>query len=125
MFEVDRVILSFDFQNRSFNWVDKTSILHDLKMNDDQFLDVCLLSGLEGFCPTFPPLNEPFNFLSVCNIIRQFKSGLQAIQMYAEHPSMSRSYPDTFCRTRCMVKFHLIINEEGNVEALNHEYAPK
>ena len=125
MFEVDRVILSFDFQNRSFNWVDKVSVLNELKMNEDQFLDVCLLSGVEGICPTFPPMSDPFNFKIICDTIKQFRSGLQAIQMYAENPSMSLSYPDIFCRTRCMIKFHLIMNENGEVEALNHEYAPK
>lgn len=35
----------------------KKTVLQDLHVSDDQFLDICLLAGFE-YCNSFPPLNH-------------------------------------------------------------------
>lgn len=34
----------------------KKTVLQDLQVSDEQFLDICLLAGFE-YCTSFPPLN--------------------------------------------------------------------
>jgi Temperature dependent protein affecting M2 dsRNA replication len=47
------------------------------------------------------------------------------VQAYADDPSVSKThYIDTFCRTRCAVKYHLVYTDDGEVRPLHHERAP-
>lgn len=42
-----------------------------------------------------------------------------------DDPSVSKShYVDMFCRARCVIKYHPVITDEGQVRPLNKEYAP-
>lgn len=125
MFDVDKIISSIDFQRGKFSWISKKAVLADLGLNDEQFLDVCIFAGFE-YCTTFPPLQEmSFTFKSTLELIKQYKSGFNAAQSYADHPEVSRmNYTSMFCRTRCAVKYHIILTEDGRTEPLNLEDAP-
>lgn len=47
------------------------------------------------------------------------------MQAYADDPSVTKThYIDTFCRTRCAVKYHLVYTDDGEVRPLHHERAP-
>lgn len=45
------------YQKGSYSWLSKKTVLSDLGLSDEQFLDVCILAGFD-YCPTFPPLNN-------------------------------------------------------------------
>ncbi|KAF7727595.1 hypothetical protein EC973_007356 [Apophysomyces ossiformis] len=127
MFNIDRVITTIDFEKGNYNWIGKKTVLQDLHVSDEQFLDICILAGFE-YCPSFPPLNTnviSFTFKGVHDLIKQHKTGFNAVQSYSDDPSVSKSnYVDTFCRTRCAIKYHLVLTDDGEVKPLNAESAP-
>lgn len=58
-------------------------------------------------------------------MIKQHKTGFNAVQAYSDNPTIAKThYIDIFCRTRCAVKYHLIINEHGEVKPMHIENAP-
>ena len=85
------------------------------------------MAGFE-YCNTFPPLNTDiggFAFKNVHDLIKQYKHGFNAVQSYAEHSLVVKmNYMDLFCRTRCAIKYHLVLTDEGKVEPLNVDNAP-
>jgi hypothetical protein len=63
--------------------------------------------------------------LGVHDLIKQHKTGFNAVQAYSDNPTVQKTnYIDTFCRTRCAVKYHLVINDDGQVKPMNIENAP-
>ncbi|CAB4431514.1 unnamed protein product [Rhizophagus irregularis] len=127
MYDVEKVIISLDLEKGTYSWLSKKSILLDLSITDEQFLDVCILAGFE-ICNTFPPLNSEystFTFKSVHDLVKQHRTGFNAVQNYAEHAGVIKSnYVDTYCRTRCAIKYHMVLTDDGKIEPLNVENAP-
>ncbi|RUS17673.1 temperature dependent protein affecting M2 dsRNA replication-domain-containing protein [Endogone sp. FLAS-F59071] len=126
MYDLDKVVVDLDLDKGTYSWINKKGVLTELQVTDDQFLDVCIFAGFEN-CSTFPPLNDPtsFTFKGTHDLIKQFKTGFNAAQSYAEHPSVAKiNYIDTFCRTRCAIKYHLVFTEDGEVRPLNVDTAP-
>ncbi|KAK6441843.1 hypothetical protein LTR95_001922 [Oleoguttula sp. CCFEE 5521] len=56
LYGASKVILSLDWETKFFVWADKPKCLTKLHLNDDQFIDLCLLSGLTILAP--PPIPE-------------------------------------------------------------------
>ncbi|KAK9766816.1 hypothetical protein K7432_003834 [Basidiobolus ranarum] len=127
MYDVDKVIVGMDLEKGNYTWVSKKTILQDLQVNDEQFLDICILAGFE-YSSTFPPLQSDmmsFTFKGVIDMIKQYKTGFNAVQGFADHIEVIKSkYVDHYCRIRCAIKYHPILNEKGHVEPLNIENAP-
>ncbi|KAL7309521.1 hypothetical protein PS15m_010389 [Mucor circinelloides] len=127
MWDIDKMITSIEFEKGNYHWVSKRTVLQDLHVSDEQFLDICILAGFE-YCPTFPPLSTShvsFTFNGVHDLIKQHKTGFNAVQAFSDNPTVSKTnYIDTFCRTRCAVKYHLVIHDDGEVKPLNIDNAP-
>ncbi|KAJ1974114.1 hypothetical protein H4R35_003770, partial [Dimargaris xerosporica] len=126
VFDVDRVIVGFDFDKGTFSWMSKRAALKDLQLTNDQFLDVCILAGFD-WSTTFPPLTTSmgFSFKAVHDKVKQYKSGSNAVQQYADNPEVIKhKYVDVFCRARCAVRNHLILNDEGHIVPLSTDNAP-
>ncbi|CAG8474579.1 15153_t:CDS:10 [Funneliformis caledonium] len=127
MYDVDKVIINLDLEKGTYSWLNKKSILNDLDITDEQFLDVCILAGFE-YCITFPPLSSDysgFTFKSVHDLIKQYRTGFNAVQSYGNHAGVTKhNYAEVYCRTRCAIKFHMVLTDEGKVESLNLENAP-
>lgn len=101
----------------TFQYVSKKAILSDLGLTEDQFLDTGLLMGCDHLS-TFPvTLDHPLK--SFVDMIKFYKTGHTAVSTFVEHPMVKQgNYLDSFCRTRCMVKFSLILSSEGSVMPL-------
>ncbi|KAI9315269.1 PIN domain-like protein [Dichotomocladium elegans] len=128
MFDVDKIITAIDFEKGNYMWMSKKTVLQDLHVNDEQFLDICLLAGFE-YCSSFPPLNNnmniSFTFKDVHELVKHHKTGFNTVQFYIEDPGVSKSnYIDMFCRARCVIRYHPIITDEGEVRPLNADFAP-
>ncbi|KAK9763372.1 hypothetical protein K7432_010006 [Basidiobolus ranarum] len=127
MYDVDKVIIGMDLEKGNYTWVSKKSILQDLQVNDEQFLDICILAGFE-YSSTFPPLQSDmmsFTFKGVIDMIKQYKTGFNAVQGFADHAEVIKTkYVDHYCRIRCAIKYHPILNQDNHVEPLNAENAP-
>ncbi|RIB04281.1 hypothetical protein C2G38_695160 [Gigaspora rosea] len=66
-----------------------------------------------------------WSFKGVHDLIKQYRNGFNAVQGYADHASVQKTnYIETFCRTRCSIKFHMVLTDEGRVEPLNAETSP-
>jgi hypothetical protein len=89
MFDIDRVITSIDFTKQTFSFITKKSVLQDLLLSDDQFLDLCILAGFD-YCITFPPLaaEGSFAFKSIHDLLQQHRTGFNAVKAYAESPQV-------------------------------------
>ncbi|KAG4301766.1 hypothetical protein PCK1_001742 [Pneumocystis canis] len=130
LFNVDRLIIEFNFDYSIFSWLDKQTILSSLgDITHDQFLDISILLGSD-FCPAFPPLEiisqingDVFRFLQ--DTIKIFKSGINTILNY-HHSFMTKhmDYLDTFYRAICIIKHHIVLMENGKLSPLNESDAP-
>ncbi|ORZ10080.1 PIN domain-like protein [Absidia repens] len=79
MWNVDRIITAIDFTKGNYQTVNKKTVLGDLRVSEEQFLDICILAGFE-YCPTFPPLSAiSFTFNGVQELIKQHKTGFNAV----------------------------------------------
>ena len=57
VFGVTCVIADIDFNHGSFSWLDRVSLLSELGLNAEQFIDACVLAGFDSF-PTSPIVEE-------------------------------------------------------------------
>ncbi|KAJ2141193.1 hypothetical protein IW136_002358 [Coemansia sp. RSA 678] len=126
MFDVDRVVTAIGHARSTFSWVQRDYLLGRCRITAEQFLDICILAGCD-WCPTFPALLDDvgFSFKSAVDMTHQYHSGLNAIQMLTDHPSVrATNYSDSFLRAYCIVRYHIVLHLDGSVGPLNPEFAP-
>ncbi|KAJ9474097.1 Post-transcriptional regulator MKT1 [Pseudozyma hubeiensis] len=125
---VERLITSLNLSESTFHFVNKHSILNELRCNEEQFLDIGLLAGSD-LCATFPALQDsslgatpphagaPPNLRQINDLVKQYKGGYPLVAAFEAHPIVSKiNYVDQFCRSRTIVKFCLVLSaEEGRV----------
>ncbi|KAG9309923.1 XPG I-region protein [Chiua virens] len=117
---VDKLITSLDLTSStpSFTFASKRSILNDLGVNEDQFLDIGILVGFDH-SPTFPPNMHDQALKATVDMVKYYKSGHAAVSAFSEHHGVkSTQYPDQYARTRSMIKYSLILSSEGTVVPL-------
>ncbi|KAI0917913.1 hypothetical protein AcV5_002726 [Taiwanofungus camphoratus] len=117
---IDKVITSLDLAsaNPAFSFVSKRSILNDLGVSEDQFLDIGILVGFDH-SPPFPPTVHEQALKATVDMVKYYKSGHAAVSAFAEQPQVkSIQYPDHYARTRSMIKYSLILSSEGTVMPL-------
>ena len=72
------------------------------------------------------PFHVLISWLDALDLIKQFHTGMNAIQQFANHVQVTRmEYMDLFLRTRCAVRHHLILDDNCYVTPLNKEFAPR
>ena len=127
LFDVDRVMTSVDFQRASVTFIDKQVVLQNLACSADQFLDMGILAGFD-FISTFPALLDAgsnFSFQLAVDTVKMSGGGLAAVKQHQQHPQVQKlNYLDLFMRVRCVVKFHLVWKDSGQVEPLLADKAP-
>ncbi|RXW24385.1 hypothetical protein EST38_g1501 [Candolleomyces aberdarensis] len=117
---VDKVITHLDLTspNPSFQYVSKRNVLQELSVNEDQFLDICVLVGFDH-CPPFPPTIHEQALKATVDMVKYYKTGHAAVSAFAEHPAVKAvQYLDQFARTRSMIKYSLVLSSEGTVMPL-------
>jgi len=117
---VDKLIISVNLTGTdpTFTSTSKKAILGDLGVTEDQFLDIGILVGFDCVQP-FPPTVHEQALKQTVDMVKFYKSGHAAVSLYVDHPAVkSMQYPDTYARTRSMVKYSLILSIEGTVQPL-------
>ncbi|KAJ8509502.1 hypothetical protein ONZ45_g8339 [Pleurotus djamor] len=117
---LDKLITSIDLTlaNPTFTFTAKRSILSDLGLSEDQFLDVGILVGFEH-SPPFPPTTHDQALKATVDMVKYYKSGHAAVTAFADHPAVKTiQYTDHYARTRSMIKYSLILSSEGTVQPL-------
>ncbi|KAG8903915.1 hypothetical protein FRB99_002572 [Tulasnella sp. 403] len=116
---MDRIITNLDLNADppTFTFVVKRSILNELGLTEEQFLDAGVMAGFDHYI-TFPP-NQHESFQATVNLVKEHKSGFNAVTANADHPAVRQTqYIEQFARARAMVKYSLILTSEGLVTAL-------
>ncbi|KAF8889292.1 XPG I-region protein [Infundibulicybe gibba] len=106
---VDKLITSLDLlaPAPTFTHISKRTLLADLAISEDQFLDIGILVGFEHSAP-FPPTVHEQALKATVDMVKYYKTGHAATIGYLEH----------FVRTRAMVRFSLVLSAEGAVMPL-------
>ncbi|KAI0664444.1 PIN domain-like protein [Cubamyces menziesii] len=95
---VDKVITSVDLvsANPTFSYVQKRSILSDLSVSEDQFLDIGILLGFEH-SPPFPATYHDQALKATVDMVKYYKSGYAAVSAVAEQPQVkAMQYPELY-----------------------------
>lgn len=101
--------------NPSFSFTSKRSIVTDLGVSEDQFLDIGILVGFDH-SPPFPMTPHEQGLKATIDMVKYYKSGHAAVSAFAEHPAVkSIQYMDHYARTRAMIKYSLVFSSEGTV----------
>ncbi|TRM65452.1 XPG I-region protein [Schizophyllum amplum] len=117
---VDKLITSLDLLSAAptFQYLSKRSVLNELSVNEDQFMDIGILVGFDQ-SPTFPPTQHDQALKATVDMVKYYKSGHHAVVAFAEHPGVkSMQYQEQYARMRTMIKFSLILSSEGTVTPL-------
>ncbi|KAI9820999.1 MAG: hypothetical protein M1826_000778 [Phylliscum demangeonii] len=129
LFDVDKVIVRFDFERSRFWWLSRHTCLEELgKISADTFVDACLLSG-STFLPTFPPLEnqrKAFGIRDTTSMILTLGPSVTAVcTHYQDEPQVQqRDYLDRYRRARLAVKHHVILADDGQVQPMDLDHAP-
>ena len=119
---MDKVILSLSLNpsgDSAFTFVSKRAVLSELSLNDEQFLDVSLLMGWGEHCPAFPPTLHEQALKATVDMVKYYKNGHSAVSSLAEHPAVKNiGFSEHYARTRAMIRFSLILTNEGVVQPL-------
>ncbi|KAJ7777116.1 XPG I-region protein [Mycena metata] len=114
---VDKLITSLDLAAAAptFTFLSKRTILTELTVNEDQFLDVAILVG-GAHSPPFPPTMHEQALKATVDMVKYYKSGFAAVSAFAEHPAVKGiAYTEHYARVRSMVRYSLILSAEGVV----------
>jgi hypothetical protein len=100
------------------SFVTKASLLKDLALTQDQFLDAGLLAGCD-LLPSLPPLT-PGGWRASVDNVRRYLTGFSAIAAFSNDPLVKElQYADLFMRARCAIKYSLVLTaEEGRCTPL-------
>ena len=123
---VDKLITSIDLlsENPTFSFASKRSILSDLGVSEDLFLDIGILVGFDH-APPFPPTIHEQALKATVDMVKYYKSGHAAVSAFADHPAVKViQYIDYYARTHAMIKYSLILTSEGTVVPLPLAIAP-
>ena len=131
LFGAKRVITQFDWSRRTFTWLDKDEIRASMDhVTDDQFLDICLLAGVQG-CPIFPPLEAGgpygpgFTLRAAQDLVRTYGSGINAVMNYSEVGLVKdMDYVTKYCRARSTVIYHVVLQIDGGLAPLMQKDVP-
>ncbi|KAK5584228.1 hypothetical protein RB653_005836 [Dictyostelium firmibasis] len=120
LYGVYRLITDIDYEKGSYTWVDLKSILYDLGLTHDQFIDACLLCGFE-YCPQLPFLMSPqgkdCTFKTVCDMVKTYNNGIDTIRTYLPMGQCEK-YIEQFIKTKCLVHNHLLFYSSNVCEPL-------
>lgn len=121
VYGADSVIVAFDWEPQTFKWVERSKCLTKLGVNDDQFIDLALLSGLSLIAAPEQVSDSPMPPLQIARnmLARSNNSGLAACEMLK-----NEEYKTLFMKARTAVKHGIVIDAHGEIKAWESAVAP-
>ena len=118
-------------ENIQFVWIDSSTCLRALgNIHPQIFTEALVLAGSTHFLDTFPPLMDS-TIYKQSGIIRDAVNLLlstrgNAAQLCAQYPdpALKELWLDKYKQIMTIIKHHVVITAEGDVECLNKEQAP-
>ncbi|KAL9087823.1 MAG: hypothetical protein Q9159_003419 [Coniocarpon cinnabarinum] len=128
LYDVDRVITSFDFQNAEYTFVRRQQCLEELNLGHSElFTDACLLSGC-SLLPTLPSLS-PARAPKIRQVAEMLKANIQpGSSVYAmlekDQRNTEADYIHRYKQGRLAVKHDVVLSVSGKAEPLAQEDVP-
>lgn len=128
--KVEKFILGMEFQSKDFRFVDKSKVLHELSLNERQFLDLSIMVGCSiqpttfSNLPTLPKPNpiQPYPQLSyfklALDIIFQYNNfhGTSHGDLYGFIQSLNDpKLTELYLKGLTAIKFIPILNQDGEI----------
>lgn len=129
LFDVDKVITGFDFEEGHFSVIRRHKCIQDLgSITPDMFVDACLLSGTSTI-PTFPQLEgsrkQPKIRGAVDLMMNAGRTGISVVLNHQEDPQLQRiGYVDNYQKSRLAIRHHVVLTKEGKIEFADLDHAP-
>lgn len=118
LFGASVVVVSFDWESQSFTWVDRAKCFTKLGMNEDQFIDFSLISGLTILAP-------PAELESAPNYIQGAREivGRSGAIGFAAYDSLNKEFRELFKKARTAVKHNVILTGSGEITLTRNDSA--
>jgi len=139
LFECDKIITSWDFEEKQFRWTKRSKCISDLErfanngtVTEDIFVDALILAGTP-FLPTLPNLNspnrtdllKPHGAIKMIMSMSNGKSGHSVVINNHDDPRFKQmEYVDRYQKARSAVRNHPIYTIEGKIEPLDTSSMP-
>lgn len=122
VFGADKVVISFDWKDKTFTWIPLAKCLNKLALTREQFVNVCLLSG-SSILPTYPEIDTeaPVTSVQAARTVLS-RVGFEAHSLF--HDPKDEYYRDLFHKARFALKHPVVITSDGKVEPQNWESGP-
>lgn len=131
LFDVDQVIINWDWDNKEFTWLRRRSCIMDLgNLPADQFVDACILSGTSFLTPlpmleSSPRRNKTKIKAAVEMMMSLGRTGMSVCQHYQDDPKLRQlNYVDKFMRVKMAVQHHIVLSLDGKVHMFDNDNAP-
>lgn len=137
LFECDKVITEWDFEEKQFCWTKRSKCISDLErfanagtVTEDIFVDACMLAGTP-FLPTLPNLNSPNRsellkpHSAIKMIMSNGKSGYGVVVNNLDDPRFKQlQYMEKYQKARSAVRNHPVYTVDGKIVPLNPNSIP-
>ena len=129
LFDVDSIILNWNFADGDFTFIDRRECLRDLgNITFEQFVDTLLLSGGD-LIPALPQLSgrsKGNNIKAATDmILTRGGSGMAVCHSYRDDPNFQAlNYMDRYQRSKLIVKHGVVMTKDGKVEPFQDRALP-
>ncbi|KAI8932015.1 hypothetical protein NX059_010909 [Plenodomus lindquistii] len=137
LFECDKVITSWEFEERQFRYTRREKCRADLekfagnvRITDEIFVDACILAGTP-FLPTLPNLSSPNRtellkpHSAIKMIMSSGRTGYSVVVNNQDDPRFKEiDYIARYQKARLAVKNHPVYTEDGKIEPQNSHELP-
>lgn len=113
MFGAEKMITGFDWDNKTFSWITTDLVRTKLILNQEQLVDLCLLSGLT----IMPAIDETID--SAQASIETARNMLRGNDGYTVSLAKGESYLALFKKAKVAIKHLPVIKKGGKIEPLN------
>lgn len=128
LYPCERVILDMNFQQGEFSWIEKRSLLNAAQLNEDQFLDACLLAGFDYISTNALVLKfngGRFSFQAAVDIVKQFGNGYNGIMSnYDANDPANEEQRVQFMRVKSIISSQPVLTDDGTVLPLSMMNTP-
>lgn len=114
--DCDKLIIDFDYQNSTYDIIDRNKLFEECKLNLESFRRVALLSGCE-YCPTHPSFAAEFDPIKVIELMKKNTKSDESLKYYGISPE-SKYYTE-YLQAFSMIENRPVMCMDGTVQLSN------
>jgi hypothetical protein len=118
LFGASAVVVSINWESQTFAWVERAKCFTKFGMNEDQFIDFSLISGLTILAPPAELESAPNYIQGAREIVA--RSGSIG---FAAYDSLSKEFRELFKKARTAVKHNVVLKGSGEITLAKNDSA--